>query len=398
MEMFKNSKILHLFFILFLCLGCNQGKNEYIPITSIAMHSNGMEYIGMDTCVECHADIVSSHKETAHWLTSALATEATIRGSLDKKKNSFQLNENITFNVVKKENKIYQEGWHKDSTSSIYSSPIDIVFGSGTKGQSYLHWKQNSLFQLQASYFTPTDSWINSPGYSTNSIKDKIINPRCLECHLTYAEFSGDAYFGYKFNKDKLVYGIDCQRCHGTVSDHVEYHRKYPKDSTGKYIMKYSAMSRRQQLDACALCHSGEREQTLVKGYFKFLPGDSLNNFSLPNYKKEDLKKLDVHGNQYGHLQASECFKKSNVLNCTTCHDPHKKDRGNKVLFNNKCITCHNNQLHAAIKENGTSEIYTDCIACHMPLIDSKIMKVQVSIDSVIAVKVRSHLIGIYND
>ena len=42
---------------------CNSYKSEFVEIKPIATHFNGMEYIGMQSCVECHLDIVESHKK-----------------------------------------------------------------------------------------------------------------------------------------------------------------------------------------------------------------------------------------------------------------------------------------------------------------------------------------------
>ena len=43
---------------------------------------------------------------------------------------------------------------------------FDIVVGSGTRGQTYLYWQGNQLYQLPVSYFTPAHTWSNSPGYA----------------------------------------------------------------------------------------------------------------------------------------------------------------------------------------------------------------------------------------
>ena len=51
-------------------LSCNSYNSEFVEIKPIATHFNGMEYIGMQSCVECHQDIVESHKKTSHYKTS----------------------------------------------------------------------------------------------------------------------------------------------------------------------------------------------------------------------------------------------------------------------------------------------------------------------------------------
>jgi hypothetical protein len=52
--------------------------------------------------------------------------------------------------------------------------------------------------------------------------------------------------------------------------------------------------------------------------------GDKLDDFSSANYSPDSVAVLDVHGNQYGLLTASKCFKMSAEMDCSSCHDPHK--------------------------------------------------------------------------
>jgi hypothetical protein len=41
-----------------------------------------------------------------------------------------------------------------------------LVTGSGEKGQTYLYWRGNQLFQLPVSYWTELREWVNSPDSS----------------------------------------------------------------------------------------------------------------------------------------------------------------------------------------------------------------------------------------
>ncbi|WP_378179022.1 cytochrome c3 family protein [Aquimarina sp. SS2-1] len=373
-------------------------KSEYIAITPVATHINGMEFIDSSICIECHQQIVENHYQTAHFNSFQPATKNTIKGSFELGKNTFQLNDNVTFKFIEKNSGFYQEPVIGNQDAPFYSAKMDLVVGSGTKGQSYLMWNKNNLFQLQASYFTPTDSWINSPGAPDQLAPARPVLERCLECHTTYAQNISDNKNSNQFHRENLVYGIDCQRCHGPVKDHVKYHKQNPEDKIAKHIMKYSSLSRQQRLDACALCHSGLRTETTERA-FSFMVGDTLKNFSFPDYDESSLGELDVHGNQYGLLKASKCFTNSNSLDCTTCHDPHKKERGNLTMFNQKCMDCHS-KLPKPFRCSGDSKeiekMGNDCVQCHMPLAKSKTMKIQLPEGNEVSVDVRTHLIGIY--
>ena len=74
-------------------------------------------------------------------------------------------------------------------------SKFDIVIGSGVKGQSYLTWKEEELFQLQTSYYTPLDDWVNSPSFPTYQYT-RPIGDACLKCHTTFATNRHPETFG----------------------------------------------------------------------------------------------------------------------------------------------------------------------------------------------------------
>ncbi len=373
--------------------------NDYIAITPIAIHQNGMEFIDSSVCIECHKQIVEDHYKTAHYNSFKLANENTIKGSFKKSSNRFRLNQNTVFNMIARDSGFYQEPIIDNQKTPFYSAKMDLVVGSGTKGQSYLMWNDNNLFQLQASYFTPTNSWINSPGAPDQLAPARPVIERCLECHTTYAQNISDKKNGNQFHRKNIVYGIDCQRCHGPVTKHIRYHKQNPTEKAAKHILKYGSLSRQQRLDACALCHSGLRVKTTERA-FTFMTGDSLKKFSFPDYDETSLANLDVHGNQYGLLKASKCFQQSQTLDCTSCHNPHKNERGDFAAFNQKCIQCHTtikNPVNCSGNKNEVEKMGNNCVQCHMPLADSKTMKIQIPESDEISVQVRTHLIGIYN-
>ncbi len=386
--------IMLLLFIL-IC-SCNKSEEQYEPILPLAINHNGMEYIGMESCTKCHKDIVNSHKNTPHYNTSAIASLESIKGSFLEGENNLDLDSKTALRMINDDSGFYQQLYLKENDQVLYTKPIEMVLGSGTKGQSFLFWNEDALFQLQASYFSLTDTWVNSPGYRRKAVKARPVPGRCLECHTTFAKRT-DNSFANKFDKKKLITGIDCQSCHADVKKHAIYHLEHPKDSIAKFILSHNDLNRSQQLDACALCHSGLRKKQ-IKDNFTFMLGDSLDKFSAPDYTESSLDNLDVHGNQYGLLQASECFKKSEKISCTTCHNPHKSNRGNALFFNNRCINCHQKDKVHNIADNAVSTEFANCISCHMPLAESNVMKIQINRDSLVAVKVRTHLIGIYDD
>ncbi|WP_422082440.1 multiheme c-type cytochrome [Ulvibacterium sp.] len=372
-------------------------KSNYYDIEPLASHSSGENYVGSEVCKECHADLYTSHLETAHYHSSSLANPGSVKGSFEKDKNLYRLNDSIRFNMLLEDSEMYQEAWNTNSQEKISKSKIDMAIGSGTKGQSYLSWENDKLYQLQISYFTPTDSWTNSPGIPMELMEQRRpANAKCLECHTTYAKSTALYGMGNSYDKSQIVYGIDCERCHGPAEKHVTFHKKNPNLGEAGHIAKHDTLSRQQRLDACALCHSGVRMD--IQPAFLFLTGDKLTEYSLPDSKAKDLNEVDVHGNQYDLLRASTCFKRTAGMDCASCHNPHKNERGDSVSFNAKCMECHSkNSVLCNVDPSLSLQKNTNCIACHMPLIPSKSMFMQIGLDSLkVPVNVRTHLIDIY--
>lgn len=377
------------------CTSIMKGPEYYDP-EILATHGNGEHYVGAETCLECHADIYASHKQTAHFHTSALASSDNIHGSFEHEKNVIELDE-VTVEMVKEGDKFFQMTKDKSGELLIPPQAFDVVIGSGVKGQSYLTWKGENLFQLQASYFPPTGTWINSPGYPPQPIQ-RPVRDGCLKCHVTFAtnrDFSGQ---GNRYDKEKMIYGISCEKCHNPSAKHVIAHRNDPDLLAPQSMLSFDSLSRQQRLDACAQCHSGPRAGIIKGNSFSYLTGEKLDDYSRNFYTGKQDSELDVHGNQYGLLTSSTCFQQSPSMDCVSCHDPHAKQRGNRAHFNQVCISCHQSQnMTCAAEPAVMAKMDNSCIACHMPTSPSQTMSFQLTGDSVeTPAYVRTHLIDIY--
>ncbi|WP_363320133.1 multiheme c-type cytochrome [Hydrotalea sp.] len=54
----------------------------------------------------------------------------------------------------------------------------------------------------------------------------------CLACHSTYfKKTSAAAKAPPTFNRQKMIYGITCERCHGPAAQHVLYFENHPNDT-----------------------------------------------------------------------------------------------------------------------------------------------------------------------
>jgi len=364
----------------------------------VIKNSNGQKFAGSVTCAGCHKNIYDSHLKTAHHLTSQIASKEYIKGSFETGKNTYTYDMGSTVAMEKRNNGFYQVEYNNGTEKKAHR--FDIVIGSGTMGQSYLTWAHNQLFQLPITYFSAADEWSNSPGYPNKIIFNRPITSRCLECHSTFAKtISAPDADPEKFDPAQMIYGVDCEKCHGPSADHVAFQTNHPTIITAKYIINPAKLSRQQNLDLCASCHGGRLKKN--RPSFEFMAGDSLSHFFDLDTTAPNPDNIDVHGNQYGLLRASKCFKMSETLTCNTCHNSHENEKGKTALFSTRCMTCHSEEHGNFCKLSASigQAIKSNCIDCHMPLKPSKAIAVFLPGGTApTAALIRSHFINIYPD
>jgi hypothetical protein len=349
-------------------------------------------YAGDNACRSCHRDQFDSYRSTAHHFTSQPPGPDSIAGSFAAGSNVLHTsNPYLSFSMEARPDGFFQSAIVQLPASKALSHTerFDVVIGSGRKGQSYLYWKGDDLFELPVSYWTKLGSWINSPGYPDGSPRfDKPVIPRCLECHAS----SFDAVPGSlnQFKKGNLVLSITCERCHGPGGDHI-LHRssKIVADQQVRNdIVNPARIARERQIDLCGLCHSGAG--TPIAPALTFVAGDVLAQFlSVPDPGPN--VPVDVHGNQVELLRRSRCFRSSNMT-CTTCHDVHKPQR-DAASFSSHCLACHKASDHPQLNQ----ALGNDCVSCHMPLQKSETLVSDTNGHSLKPL-VRNHQIGIYRE
>jgi hypothetical protein len=318
-------------------------------------------------------------------------------GSIQPPGNRFYYHPDLYVAVEKKADRVYQVEYAGDSEK--VSASIDITVGSGKRGQTFLYWYKNKLLQLPLTFFTERHQWTNSPGFSNRVIFRRPATSRCLECHSTY--FQVTSAIGLEpedFSKTNIVYGVDCEKCHGPAAKHVAFQQDHPNLKSAQFIISCRNFSREQSLDQCRLCHGGRLAKT--KPSFTFQPGDKLADFFSIDTAGKTVADMDVHGNQYGRLASSKCFRMSGMT-CLTCHSPHARETGQKELFSRRCMSCHTEQHgnFCKAKDRIGAVITKNCIDCHMPEEQSRSIVVLLQGESIpTAATMRSHFISIYPD
>ena len=385
------------FFVFLLTRCINDSGNKQRNAENISKGNNDFKkFAGSQSCAHCHKDIYDTHIHTEHYLTSEPVSSTNVLGSFQEGKNVFAFAPFVNVTMEKRDSGLYQVEYNNGL--EITKGRIDIVEGSGRKGQSYLNWIGNRLVQLPITYFSPASQWSNSPGYSPHKPRFyRPITSRCLECHNTYFEKIPDASTAAdEFDHNKIIYAVDCEKCHGPGKAHVEFQTKNPAIKEAKFIINPGKLPRERLLDLCTLCHGGRIIRT--KPSFTFQAGDTLSNYFTLSPPDVNVADIDVHGNQMGLLTASKCFAIGQVT-CINCHNVHENERDKIQIFSQRCTACHSNGHEKICKMTSTigPSITQNCIDCHMPKQPSHAVAVYLQgAEDPTPALMRTHFITIY--
>jgi len=344
-------------------------------------------YVGDAACISCHREKVGTFHRTAHYLTSRLPDKESILGTFTPGTIMRTSNPDLFFRMDERKDGFFQtavQGVPPYITER--AERFDLVIGSGGKGQTYLFWKRDQLFQLPVSYWAEL-GWVNSPGYRDGVANfDRPIVPRCLECHATY--FDSIPPPPNRYGKDGFVPGITCEKCHGPGREHMQRESSKSSGNPGSAILNPTRFSRDRKMDLCAWCHAGQGV-TLAQSFY-YLPGEPLDKYlELP--RPDPSAQIDVHGSQVELLEKSRCFQLS-TMTCLTCHDVHTSQHG-PVLFSQICLGCH--KPDTAMFPRLNHQVGSDCISCHMPTQETNLIVFDWG-GKKVRPQVRSHWIKIY--
>lgn len=365
-----------------------------LPKTPAEVTNPGLErhdYIGAETCRECHEEYYKSFVETAHYSTSSPATAESVLGKFEASINRLETaSPQLHFEMIDDGQALFQRVHLSSQQQAVPPDfQFGIVTGSGKVGQTYLYWKGHFLYQMHASYLRSLDSWVNSPGYRDGTADfARPILPLCLECHTTHVS---NVPGTLQYSHQDMILGVTCEKCHGPGKKHADFHRANPDAAASVGIVNPGELSTDRQLDLCQQCHGG-MPLSIRKPAFTYRPGDALDDFYEPN---RSTKLAGIHSNsQLPRLQRSKCFTESESMTCADCHNPHQNERGNMRLFSGRCIECH------AIDECGKFDslgqsLAENCIDCHMPVRTMEDIIVE-SKEELFSPRMRDHFIKVW--
>jgi hypothetical protein len=355
--------------------------------------------------MECHPKIYNEALNSSHYKASASASIKNVLGNFRTGHNSYIYDKDTKIVMENRNNSLFQVYYKSGKEVKAYR--FDIVMGA-KKAQTSLFWDKDNVYELPLSHYISANNWGTSPGYPPNQpYFDTPVTIVCFECHssnleLKHKNTNTEEYFGTEMTpetmkKESLVFGIDCERCHGSAKEHVDYHKRNPGLKLAKYIVTNKSLNTQQKLARCVICHSAAEN---LQSRFKFVPGNSMADF----YNESGLNaniNPDVHGNQYGLLSQSKCFVESKTMDCTTCHDSHNDAKESLSKQSEKCLSCHSEVKNnfCITKVPQEVSLKDNCIDCHMPKKASGVIGFYLSGKSEMSpYLLRTHRIAIYQE
>ena len=342
-------------------------------------HSDSAKYVGINTCKLCHQNIYNTFIKTGMGKSFDLAS---------KEKSAADYHNSIVHDKIG--NFYYKAFWLNDSLQfleyrmqgkdTIYKrqETVDFIIGSGQHTNSHIQSVNGYLNQMPMTFYTQKKTWDLPPGFENgnNSRFMRKIGLECMSCHNNYPDF----ILGSENKFKSVPEGINCERCHGPGSIHVEQRQTGSKIDTSKYIdysiVNPAKLSIDAQFDICQRCHlQGNTILKEGKSFYDFKPGMKLSDYMtvfLPKYKHADDE--FIMASHADRLKQSQCFIKSleksktntikslkpykDAMTCVTCHNPHVSVREtNPNVFNDACNGCHSAGTEKIKGKEETKEI-----------------------------------------
>lgn len=336
-------------------------------------------------CQSCHAEIYQSYGEVAMARSFYRPSPDNVIEDYTRENHFHHAPSNRHYRMVQREGRFYQRRYRLDSDGNeknILEREVTHIIGSGEHARSYLSLDQGGVLrQLPVTWYPLIQRWGMSPGYDHPDHEDfgRQVTHSCLFCHNGYPQPSetSDRYGQRSAFRSELPSGIGCHRCHGPAADHVRLASSGTAEAgqIRQSIVNPARLGPERELDVCLQCHleaaaAAPRFRRSGRPVYSFQPGESLADyivhFDLGDPASEDpLDRFEIDSAGY-RMRQSPCFRLSQgAMTCTTCHDPHRKLRGEEAVrhYRKRCLGCHNQPSIAIHGETPPS----DCTDCHMP-------------------------------
>jgi len=344
-------------------------------------HAPDAKYVGLESCSNCHLEIATSYRQTGmgrSWyrMTTEVAVESW------NENNEFVIpGSGLRYRMSERDGAYYMRQFMTDSRGEEFAADereLVWVIGSNNHARIYVTESDGRLFQAPICWYEEVSRWGLCPGFEhQQSYFSRGIDEDCVFCHNARMEPLAGERFTFR---KPYPQGIDCERCHGPGSLHVEKWTSHAAKRTGDAdptIVNPRRLPPDRRIELCSQCHLGDlNAKTRVarhdRSMWDFRPGQPLTELTVPfRYTDPPEHEFSI-ASQADRLILSRCYEESGGrLECLTCHNPHVTVYHSERpadSFRRQCLGCHTEEAcaHDGAARRSTEGLEDDCVACHM--------------------------------
>ena len=357
-----------LFVLIVICGYLMADYHSGLPVDAVA------NYVGRETCADCHQQQVELFTGSHHDKAMDVATDQTVLGDFNDQTIEH-------FGVT---TRLFREGDRfmvntEGPDGMIDDFEVKYTFGFEPLQQYMVELDKGRVQVLRVSWDTRAEKWFYLSPPDVNEKLDPTDplhwtgitqnwNVSCAECHSTNLKKNFDIASA-SWNTTWSEIDVSCEACHGPASLHNEIASQaspFWDKHHGTGLVNLKTDRNLDQIQTCAPCHS---RRTVTDASFK--PGCNYDDYHSLQLLSEPLYHGDgqIRAEDYVHGSFSQSKMYHNGIKCSDCHDPHSlklKHSGNMV-----CTSCHqhpggkyDSQAHHH-HQPGTKGAM--CVNCHMP-------------------------------
>ncbi len=363
--------------LIILVANCTeQPKKPELEVAKTYLNlGDSAQYVGKSVCAQCHAGHAETFSHTG--MGQSFDTVSKAKSKLAGHVVLFDEFSGFSYFPFWKGDSLLIKEFRLENSDTVYKriQSINYIIGSGQHTNSHIFAENGYLYQAPFTVYTQSGKLDFPPGFEhgNNSRFSRPIGLECMSCHNAMPT----KFVAGSENKFNIVErGIDCERCHGPGSLHVEKIGRGDITDTATEvdwsIVNPKKLGAELQFQLCQRCHlQGNAVLAKNKSFLDFKPGmylDSVMDVFLPRYQNSDDE--FIMASHADRLKQSECFKLSNgSFNCISCHNPHVSVQNtNTEIFNTTCKSCHSNQETNFDCTRIVEDLDdNNCVKCHMP-------------------------------
>ena len=345
-------------------------------------------YVGKEVCGTCHSENYNSFIQAEMGRSFRPATLTNSNADFSTNTPIYDPHSDFYYLPFNNEDALYLMEYRLNGQDTVHKriEKIDYIVGSGQHTNSHIMEENGYLYQMPLTWYAQDGKWDLPPKFAggNNSRFSRPIPEQCMSCHNAVSPFVK----GSENRFTEVAHGIDCERCHGPGSFHVE------EKMAGKMVdiareIDYTIVNPAKlpvdlQFDICQNCH--------MQGVSVFKPGKSIHDFRpglpmsaiqnvfWPRYA--DSIQVFTMASHPDRLKMSACFQESHArtdsyeaMTCITCHDVHVSiETLGPAFYNETCQSCHTpvQQNLCTEEQNARAATNDNCISCHMPISGSE--------------------------